>query len=96
MSSSSVDLPTPGSPASRITAPGTIPPPSTRSNSPTPVGRFEARSPSTSPMGTARLRGATARAMGDAAPASSTVPQARHSRHCPTHFGEDHPHSEHL
>jgi len=47
-------------------------------------------------MGTARLRGATARAMGEGAPASSTVPQARHSRHCPTHFGEDQPHSEHL
>src|SRR5699024_8901287 len=37
-SSRSVDLPTPGSPARRTTAPGTIPPPSTRSNSPTPVG----------------------------------------------------------
>jgi len=35
---SSVDLPTPGSPASRITEPGTAPPPSTRSNSSTPVG----------------------------------------------------------
>ena len=37
--SSRVDLPTPGSPASKITAPGTIPPPSTRSSSPTPLGR---------------------------------------------------------
>ena len=36
-SSSSVDLPTPGSPASSTTAPGTRPPPSTRSSSPTPV-----------------------------------------------------------
>ncbi len=37
-SSSSVDLPTPGSPASRTTDPGTMPPPSTRSSSGTPVG----------------------------------------------------------
>ena len=35
--SSSVDLPTPGSPATRTTAPGTRPPPSTRSSSPDPV-----------------------------------------------------------
>ncbi len=34
-----MDLPTPGSPASRTTEPGTIPPPSTRSSSATPVGR---------------------------------------------------------
>ncbi len=38
-SSSSVDLPTPGSPLSRIAAPGTMPPPSTRSNSATPLER---------------------------------------------------------
>lgn len=38
-SSSSVDLPTPGSPASSTTAPGTSPPPSTRSSSGTPVER---------------------------------------------------------
>ena len=33
-----MDLPTPGSPESKTTAPGTMPPPRTRSNSPTPVG----------------------------------------------------------
>src|SRR6266704_1486559 len=33
----SVDLPTPGSPPSRTSAPATTPPPKTRSNSPTPV-----------------------------------------------------------
>jgi hypothetical protein len=38
-SSSNVDFPTPGSPDSRMAAPGTRPPPSTRSNSPTPVVR---------------------------------------------------------
>ena len=37
--SSRVDLPTPGSPASSTTAPGTSPPPSTRSSSATPLGR---------------------------------------------------------
>ena len=36
-SSSSVLLPTPGSPASRMAAPGTRPPPSTRSSSGTPL-----------------------------------------------------------
>src|SRR5213083_1852647 len=36
-SSMSVDLPTPGSPPSRTSAPATTPPPKTRSNSPTPV-----------------------------------------------------------
>ena len=35
--SSSVDLPTPGSPASSTTAPGVSPPPSTRSSSATPL-----------------------------------------------------------
>ena len=45
-----MDLPTPGSPASSTTAPGTIPPPSTRSSSPTPVGRARALSALTSPM----------------------------------------------
>ena len=38
-SSSSVLLPTPGSPASRMAAPGTRPPPSTRSSSGTPLVR---------------------------------------------------------
>ena len=37
--STSVDLPMPGSPLSRIRAPGTNPPPSTRSSSPIPVSR---------------------------------------------------------
>ena len=45
--SSSVDLPMPGSPPSRISEPGTMPPPRTRSSSPMPVGR---RGTSRSPM----------------------------------------------
>ncbi|CAB4993610.1 unannotated protein [freshwater metagenome] len=50
---SSVDLPTPGSPATRIAAPGTKPPPSTRSSSETPVGFALAAERSTSPIGVA-------------------------------------------
>ena len=62
LSSSSVDLPTPGSPASRATVPGTRPPPSTRSSSPTPVGRARAVSTSIWPIGRATLApGAVAR-----------------------------------
>ncbi|ETZ98027.1 DNA repair radA domain protein, partial [Mycobacterium kansasii 662] len=41
--SSNVDLPTPGSPASSVTDPGTTPPPSTRSSSSMPVGRVPAQ-----------------------------------------------------
>src|SRR5680860_487335 len=40
-SSSRVDLPTPGSPATRTTAPGTRPPPSTRSSSSTGVDELD-------------------------------------------------------
>ena len=40
--SSNVDLPMPGSPPSRVTEPGTRPPPRTRSSSATPVGRGRA------------------------------------------------------
>ena len=59
-SRSSVDLPTPGSPASSTAAPPTRPPPSTRSSSSTPVGRTAAGVASTSAMGWAGT--ATARA----------------------------------
>ena len=52
-SSSRVDLPTPGSPASSTTPPGTRPPPRTRSSSSTPVGRAVAWSTSTSTIGRA-------------------------------------------
>ena len=59
-SSSSVDFPTPGSPASSTTAPGTSPPPSTRSSSDTPVGRARAVSSATSAMRRAGVVGAPA------------------------------------
>ena len=52
-SSSSVDLPTPGSPASSVTEPGTRPPPSTRSSSLTPVWKCRVRPGSIELIGTA-------------------------------------------
>src|SRR5215510_6901540 len=52
-SRSSVLLPTPGSPASRIAAPGTRPPPSTRSSSGTPLLRNAELSTDTWAIGTA-------------------------------------------
>ncbi len=74
--SSSVDLPTPGSPASRTTAPGTRPPPSTRSSSSSPVGRAPAALASTSAMGTAGLAGARV-AGGPPGPTPPRLPPAR-------------------
>ncbi len=96
--SSSVDLPTPGSPASRTTAPGTSPPPSTRSSSPTPVGACRAASTSICPISRAVERvGATATVRGPtpAAPTSATVPHSWHSPHRPTHLAVVQPHAVH-
>src|SRR5690625_1132703 len=95
-SSRSVDLPTPGSPASSTTPPGTAPPPRTRSSSSIPVGTASAVSTLISVMGRAReLTGAGATEAGAGAPASSTVPHDWHSPQRPTHFRVDHPHSVH-
>ena len=72
-----VDLPTPGSPASRIAAPGTNPPPRTRSNSDTPLVRAFAFSRLTSPIGVAAV--VTVPATNESffgAATSSTLPQA--------------------
>ncbi len=63
-SSSSVDLPTPGSPASRVTEPGTRPPPSTRSSSLMPVWKWRVAPGSMELIGTAGEVGATARRAG--------------------------------
>ena len=95
--SSNVDLPTPGSPANKIAAPGTKPPPSTRSSSETPVGFALAADKSTSPIGVAECvtRPATSDSFLGAA-ISSTLPQAWHSPQRPTHFCEVQPHSAHL
>src|SRR5438270_8970591 len=95
-SSSSVDLPTPGSPATRMTAPGTRPPPSTRSSSPTPLGLARAASTSTSAIGRAgALTGPAETVRSLAAPTSSMVPHAWHSGQRPTHLGTPRPHSLH-
>ena len=92
--SNSVDLPTPGSPASKIAAPGTNPPPKTRSNSETPVARACAADRSTSPIGVALAVTfpATSESFLGAA-ISSTAPHAWHSPQRPTHFWEVQPHS---
>src|SRR5215831_7088708 len=100
-SSRSVDLPTPGSPASSTTAPGTSPPPRTRSSSSSPVGRTLAARESTSVMGTAGAAAtATTCAMlrtpdpSRARPAvSSTVPHAWHPPQRPDHLVVRQPHS---
>src|SRR5690625_4125942 len=94
-SSRSVDLPTPGSPASSTTAPGTNPPPSTRSNSPTPVGMYVAASAGTCPMGTAGMATAVAVVPAPVCAVSTTLPQAWHSPHLPTHLVVVQPHSSH-
>jgi hypothetical protein len=96
VSSNNVDLPTPGSPASSTTAPGTSPPPSTRSNSLTPVDNARADSMSTSPIGRAADVGAPATMrVTDPLPRSSMLPQAWHSGQRPSHFATSLPHSAH-
>src|SRR3954452_16271408 len=84
----------PGSPATSTTAPETSPPPSTRSSSPTPVARACASSTSTSAIGVAAaLTGPAAVVRTGTSTTSSTVPQAWHSPHRPTHLGVTQPHS---
>ncbi|CAB4762896.1 unannotated protein [freshwater metagenome] len=95
--SNNVDLPTPGSPANKIAAPGTKPPPKTLSNSLTPLDLAFALAKSTSPIG--RAAEVTLPATSESflgADISSTVPQAWHSPHLPTHFVALQPHSTHL
>src|SRR5690606_32435781 len=100
-SSSSVDLPTPGSPASRTTPPGTSPPPSTRSSSATPVARARAGAALTSAMGRAGssgVRGATVRpawVRTAAGVVSRTEPHSPHSGQRPTHLAGWCPHTSH-
>src|SRR5439155_1855477 len=94
-SSRSVDLPTPGSPASSTTPPETSPPPSTRSSSPTPVGRAVEPAPSTSAIGRAAAvtgPGDTWRSRGGSD--ASRVPQAWHSPQRPVQRTACQPHSE--
>jgi hypothetical protein len=93
----SVDLPMPGEPPSRVTEPGTNPPPSTRSSSPRPVCRRATETARTSASATGRPAagppparaeplerprpGATARA------SSTSVFHSPHPGHCPIQCG---------
>ena len=86
-------LPTPGSPASRIAAPGTSPPPRTRSSSGTPLERNRDCSTDTSPIGTAAVVTAEAAVRIVGAAVSATEPQAWHSPQRPTHLPVSQPHS---
>src|ERR1700757_3000941 len=99
--SNNVDLPTPGSPASSVTEPGTTPPPSTRSSSPTPVERCRVRSGSIELIGTARPDDPEPRPERRPPPptalrtaTSSTVPHVPHPRQRPTHLAVRCRHSE--
>ena len=101
-SNNRVDLPTPGSPATKTHCPATKPPPSTRSNSSIPV---EVRSTSPSGIsltGRAGLPGATPvvdvrqPALLADTDVSVTELQAWHSGQRPTHLCPVHPHSVHL
>ena len=87
-------LPTPGSPASRIAAPGTSPPPSTRSSSGTPLSRNVDSLTETWPIGTAAVvtGPACARTL-VTTPTSATEPHAWHSPQRPTHLPVSQPHS---
>ena len=73
-SSTSVDLPMPGSPPIRMSEPRTRPPPSTRSSSPMPVSVRSPRSITTSVSGIGRVPAAMAprRPLGAGAARSST------------------------
>ena len=89
-------LPMPGSPPSRVTEPGTRPPPSTRSSSGMPVGCGWANCASTSPMGTARPPTAAephARRRRRPLDVFHQLFHASHEPHRPAHFGVAVPHS---
>ena len=80
--SSSVDLPTPGSPPTSTSDAGTSPPPSTRSSSGTPVGMRAASSASTSTRRSSGRRGGGCGALRPGAPRAS-VPNEPQPGHLP-------------
>ena len=94
---SSVLLPIPGSPPTRVTDPATSPPPSTRSNSATSVANRLAPAASTCAIGIGTLRNPaesrSAAARPDAVRAagtalSATEPQVPHSVQRPSHLAD--------
>ena len=77
--SSSVDLPTPGSPPTSTSEAGTSPPPSTRSSSGTPVGIRSASSLSTcARRSSGRAFAAAAAATGTSSVSVPKLPQLGH------------------
>ena len=95
-----LDLPTPGSPPSSTSEPGTRPPPSTRSSSAMPVPMRAAALVSTDASGTttpaaAPLRRAPLRASSDAGACSTSVAKAPQSGQRPSQRACSPPHSPH-
>ena len=94
--SSNVDLPTPGSPLTSVTEPGTSPPARTRSSSGMPTGTGSAPVTSTSGMGWVACTGWVWSCPGEEARArcsSTRVFHASHPAHRPPHLGDTTPHS---
>src|SRR5438477_687238 len=92
--SSSVDFPMPGSPPTRMTDPGTTPPPSTKSNSARPVFHRSTAPLPTSDSRTGGLSGADAVRRSDrptvrriSSGSSTSVFHAPHASHRPAHLG---------
>ncbi len=84
----SVDLPTPGSPPTSTSDPGTMPPPRTRSSSPIPVGIRSASSAETSASATTSrgCAGALPRGEESVVRSSRIVPHASQAGQRPSHF----------
>src|SRR6056297_2528027 len=96
--SSSVLLPIPGSPPSRVTEPATRPPPSTRSSSASPVDSGSPSAAPTSPIRTGPGRvdaGSTGSAWSPRSTSSTSVFQSPQPEHLPAHLGCAVPHSLH-
>ena len=91
--SSRVLLPTPGSPPSNVTEPGTMPPPSTRSSSSMPLGCGRLMCGSTSPIGWAAAPEASTSGASRDTTSSTRVFHPPQLEHCPAHLGNDVPHS---
>ena len=89
---SKVDLPTPGSPPSRSTEPGTKPPPRTRSTSGQPVGSLSAGPSAASLRVTVCAGAAEATGRDWSSTKGSATP---HWGQNPIHFGETCPHDSH-
>ena len=89
-------LPMPGSPPTKVTEPGTTPPPNTRSSSSIPVGSGRPTCGSISPINVGDDdAGAITGASFGRATSSTKVFHWPQDEHCPAHFGCDAPQSVH-